>query len=252
MNIIAGVMILIASLIHAWFAINAKATPGTASRTYYSYGKHLLLFTILLLISGLIFFWSSAGILAALVAAGIYFFVLPLVAVPILEKTRTNITNVILQTAENKATIPFQKNVSNPDSSLAEITVRTQVSAFNSLKARWPERDMNYWLAQTLINRPGWPTKPEWVYLSETGMYSVLDTDTAPIALGLYVLYKEHPYVAAHYGDQFEMMMRPIYKMMEDGTFIDKWKKTNPWTIQNYPIVLAGLEKTIADKKAHS
>jgi len=86
LHIIAAVIIIIAGLLHCWYSGNANATPGNAARAFYLYGKIVLLITIVLLISGSIIFWRSAGILVAIAAAGVYFFILPLIIMPILEK----------------------------------------------------------------------------------------------------------------------------------------------------------------------
>jgi hypothetical protein len=87
LNIVAGVMVIIASFLHCWYGRNASATGRNALGAFYLYGKRALLISIALLISGLIIFWLSAGILVALAVAGVYFFVLPLIIMPILEKT---------------------------------------------------------------------------------------------------------------------------------------------------------------------
>ena len=120
LNIIAGVMIIIASFLHAWFGISSKAPQGNTSRTFYLYGKSLLVLTILLLISGSIIFWISAGILTALIVAGIYFFILPFIALPILEKTMANKRNTVPQNTGAKKIIISRKNVPGPDSILKD------------------------------------------------------------------------------------------------------------------------------------
>ena len=86
MTILAGVLLLIASIIHCWWSGNAKAGPGNAAEAFYRHAKGILFFQILLLATALIIFWLSKGFVAALVAAGIYFFVLPLIVLPILAK----------------------------------------------------------------------------------------------------------------------------------------------------------------------
>jgi len=84
--VVAGVILIVAAILHGWYGGNAKATPGNAAEAFYRHGKAVLLATIILLITGLIIFWKSASLLVAIAAAGVYFFILPLIIVPLLEK----------------------------------------------------------------------------------------------------------------------------------------------------------------------
>jgi hypothetical protein len=84
--VIAGAILIIAAILHGWYGGNAKATPGNAAEVFYRHGKAVLLVTIILLITGLIIFWKSATFLVAIAAAGVYFFILPLIIMPLLEK----------------------------------------------------------------------------------------------------------------------------------------------------------------------
>jgi uncharacterized RDD family membrane protein YckC len=87
--LLAGVLlILVAALLHSWYAGNATAKPGEAAGGFYAFGASCLLVVILLLVAGAILVWLGSSFVAALVSVGVYFFVLPLIFTPLLEWAR--------------------------------------------------------------------------------------------------------------------------------------------------------------------
>jgi len=83
---IAMVLLLAAALLHSWYSGNAVAKRGRAAVGFYSFGPLVLIAAILMLLCSLGIILFTAGILAALGAAGLYFFVMPLILMPILER----------------------------------------------------------------------------------------------------------------------------------------------------------------------
>src|SRR6266542_4413714 len=91
----------------------------------------------------------------------------------------------------------------------AEATVGAQVESVIVARRAHPERDMNAWLATALQARIRWGGRPDWWYYTSTAQFS-LAGNRAPLAMGLYVLYKEEPALAAAYAEKFSEIMDPI------------------------------------------
>lgn len=61
------------------------------------------------------------------------------------------------------------------------------------------------------------------------------------MVLGLFILFKEEPALAAVYADRFEQIMAPIFALAAAGQIEEKWRSVNPWTAKHFPEVAAGL-----------
>ncbi|MCI0440253.1 MAG: hypothetical protein L0177_14150 [Chloroflexi bacterium] len=85
MALLAVALIMLAGLLHAWYAGHAVAKPGHAARGFHVVGPGVLVASIVMLVGGLALLWFLTGFLSALAAAGVYFFVLPLITMPLLE-----------------------------------------------------------------------------------------------------------------------------------------------------------------------
>jgi hypothetical protein len=68
--------ILLASLLHSWYAGNATASRGEVAIGYIMHGPKVLVASILLLLGGLVLIWIGSSFLVAASAALVYFFVL--------------------------------------------------------------------------------------------------------------------------------------------------------------------------------
>jgi hypothetical protein len=68
--------ILLASLLHSWYAGNAVADRWQVAISYVMHGPKVLVASILLLLGGLLLIWIGSGFFAAAAAALVYFFVL--------------------------------------------------------------------------------------------------------------------------------------------------------------------------------
>ncbi len=77
-------LVLIAAVLHGWYSGNAMAKPGNAAFAFRSVGGLALGLSIGLLIGGVLLVWAGAGFVAVLITLPVYFFLLPLIVVPIL------------------------------------------------------------------------------------------------------------------------------------------------------------------------
>ena len=119
----------------------------------------------------------------------------------------------------------------------AEATVETQVSTYVSCRLAHPERDPNAWLALTLQSRLGWIGRDDSWYYLQAAQFSVLPNELPPVALGLFVLNREEPELAARYEVRFTELMAPVRELIDRGEFPEVWQAKNPWTATHHPNV---------------
>ena len=85
--LLAGIVTLIfASLIHCWYAANEAAFPGDRAVGYFSFGQLALVISILLLMAAVIMIWIGSSILISIAAIAIYFLLLPLLVMPLMQR----------------------------------------------------------------------------------------------------------------------------------------------------------------------
>jgi hypothetical protein len=123
----------------------------------------------------------------------------------------------------------------------AEALIETQVNSFHTYLKRYPDRDKHAWLAMTLRLR--YSNLDESLYYTETWQFSMLSIKNAPIALGIYLIYKEGPTSAKPYTGVFLEMMVPVWELVNKKEFVSAWKKENPWTYKNQPWLLNVLKQ---------
>lgn len=104
----------------------------------------------------------------------------------------------------------------------AEAIVETQISCFKMCMGRYPERDPNAWLAETLRMRPGWMGRAEVTYYTETAVFSLAPKNQIPLVLGLFILFKQEPALAAAYAHRFEEIMASILRLAQAGQITDR------------------------------
>ena len=129
----------------------------------------------------------------------------------------------------------------------AESVIEVQIKCFNISRAKTPHLDRNAWLALTLRNRKGWDKEQQDWYFKETAVFSVLDLNMAPVALGLRIIEIEDPDLAMKYQNFFDKVMAPARQLTNQNKFISKWRELNPWTEANFPEVLKLLKTVIED-----
>ncbi len=124
----------------------------------------------------------------------------------------------------------------------AEALIETQVNMFRQYMKAFPDRDKHAWLAMTLKSR--YPSFDEKYYYNETWQFSMLSIQDAPMALGIYLIYKEGPTSAIPYWNKFLEMVVPVWELFNKKEFVIAWKKENPWTFKNQPWLLNVLKKS--------
>ena len=126
----------------------------------------------------------------------------------------------------------------------AESIIELQVRLFVRNKAQYPERDPNAWLALTLRTRT-LPSKQvaDFLYYSETALYSLAPEHEAAVALGIYMIHKEEPGLAERYEGLFERIMSPIYQLVGTDEILALWRSANPWTAKNFAEVVEAIRR---------
>jgi len=124
--------------------------------------------------------------------------------------------------------------------------IETQIRCFRKNMEAFPERDPNAWLAESLRVRMGWRGRPEWTYYVETALFSLAPDLDPPAALGLFLMYKEEPDLAAVFGGHFERIMATIFALREKSPDLceETWCAKNPWTGRRVPEVIRGFRMT--------
>jgi hypothetical protein len=85
--LIVGILVLIlASVLHCWYAANAGTERGHAAGGFYGFGRGLFVPVVLLLLASAILIWWGGSLLWVLLAFIAYFLVLPLIFVPLLQR----------------------------------------------------------------------------------------------------------------------------------------------------------------------
>ena len=86
MLLVVGItFVIVASFVHAFYAVNAKVDRANAAGLYRSSAEGLIVSAIALLLSGTLFIWAASGAVYAGIAVAVYVFVLPLIMMPLAE-----------------------------------------------------------------------------------------------------------------------------------------------------------------------
>ena len=123
-----------------------------------------------------------------------------------------------------------------------ESAIATQTRVLESVRRRYPERDLNAWLALTLAGRSGFGGKPEIHYFEQTAVFSLTPSDKAARGLGLFVAMKEategriSEHILSPYDTEFGSILRSVLRHPPD-TLVDRWAVENPWTAERFPDV---------------
>ena len=80
------ILVILASILHCWYAANTAALPSYQAMGYMFFGGSALLATVVLLIAGSIAIWIGSSFLACGAAIIVYIFVLPLVIMPYMRR----------------------------------------------------------------------------------------------------------------------------------------------------------------------
>lgn len=81
----AAVLLFAGALVHSWYGGNYRAkSPGDTSVAFMMYRNQVLSVGVVLLLAGLVLLWIAKGFLWVIAGAIAYWYVLPMVTVPLL------------------------------------------------------------------------------------------------------------------------------------------------------------------------
>jgi uncharacterized membrane protein len=88
--IVLGIAALVlASVLHCWYAANAGMKSGHAAGAFYMFGRSIVVPAILLLLVSVALIWIGGSFLWAVAALIVYFLVLPLIILSLLQRIYT-------------------------------------------------------------------------------------------------------------------------------------------------------------------
>src|ERR1700720_1759936 len=79
-------LLILASVLHCWYAANAGTQRGYQAGAYMRFGRGLLFISILILIAAVIMIWNASSFAVAALAIILYFLLLPLFTMPIMKR----------------------------------------------------------------------------------------------------------------------------------------------------------------------
>jgi len=83
-------LLLLGSLLQAWYACNAKAPRSRQAIGFVMFGFYVIVVSVILLIIGLLLLWVAIGFFGAAIAALVFILVLPFIFVPLLTALNLN------------------------------------------------------------------------------------------------------------------------------------------------------------------
>lgn len=122
-------------------------------------------------------------------------------------------------------------------------TAEALLFRFKKMQEQYPERDPNAWLAWALGNQPGWGHADKLELLSLAAPYSITEPEQATGLLALDVVAKEYPELGRAISEKHAQLYLPVDVAVKNGSFLKRWRETNPWTDDNYPAVEQGLRR---------
>lgn len=130
----------------------------------------------------------------------------------------------------------FFKSLVNPEV-MGEEVVAMLEKMYRHAVGQYPGADPHMFLAQAWVARMAAHGKNPWnetrqvVAFSETMQFACVPPPNNARALGLYFLYKERPDILQAYpkfGMEFESLMTPVFKAMENGSIDELYQRYNP------------------------
>lgn len=124
-----------------------------------------------------------------------------------------------------------------------ESTAESLLLAFRKMRDRYPERDSNAWLAWGLAQRSGWGHTEKEELLVLAAPYSITPEEQATALLGLDVVAKEYPELERLVAEKHPELFLQVDFAIKNGSFLARWRETNPWTDENFPAIEQELKK---------
>lgn len=124
-----------------------------------------------------------------------------------------------------------------------ESTAEGLLFSFRKVSQQYPGRDINAWLAWALAARPGWGHVEKQELLLLAAPYSITSEEQATALLALDVVLKEYPELQRIVSEKQRELNLPVDFAIKNGSFLMRWKETNPWTDENYPSIEEELKQ---------
>lgn len=122
-------------------------------------------------------------------------------------------------------------------------TAEALLSGLKKERDQYPQRDPNAWLAWALSARSGWGHIEKQDLLLQAAPSSILEEEQATALLALSVVSREYPEMNRVIAETQQELYLPIDFAIRNGTFLQRWKQTNPWTDENFPSIEQELKQ---------
>jgi len=137
-----------------------------------------------------------------------------------------------------------------------ESTAEALLFSYRRMRNQYAERDPNAWLAWGLSTRASFGHVEKQELLLMSASYSITDEEHATALLALTVVLHEYPELKRVVSDKQHELYLPIDFAIRNGTFLKRWKETNPWTDENFPAIeqelkqglLSGVSSRLVEK----
>jgi hypothetical protein len=123
------------------------------------------------------------------------------------------------------------------DKALGLAIIRKQEEIFEKQRQLFPGHDPHTWLAQVWLSwmaaggkNPNDPALQMAAY-AETGLFACLPIPDCATALGLYILYKERPYIIERhpeFAERYSRIMAPVFEATNNGMMGQLYRRRNP------------------------
>jgi len=121
----------------------------------------------------------------------------------------------------------------------AENLIKSLERIYFDLREKHSNQDEHWLLANTWLKRYASPEQakqisPEqmkFISYNETLLFSILEQPKSIRMLALYLIYEElGESLAIYYASEYNQIMEPVMKIIENHVFLDKYKERNPRT----------------------
>jgi hypothetical protein len=116
-------------------------------------------------------------------------------------------------------------------------TAEELLFSLGKMSQQYPSRDLNAWLAWGLSSRPGWGTMEKQELLLLAAPCSITTQEQATALLALDVVIHEYPELERVVSEKRRELYLPVDVAIKNGSFLKRWKDTNPWTDENFPAI---------------
>ena len=126
-----------------------------------------------------------------------------------------------------------------------ESTTESLMVGYRRNRQKYPERDLTFWLAWSVADRPKWGHVEKEQLLMMAAPSSITEPAHATRLLTLSVVSEEYPELNRLIGERQQELYLPVDFAIRNGTFLTQWKTKNPWTDTNYPSIAQSLREDL-------